>query len=98
MGVRRTWFLGLGVSVHQSTEHEVTANIPSKQRPPRFLSLQVLRERGIGLSRVQLWRMVKVDEFPCPVRLTRQRSAWREAEIDHWMATRPLAVCGTEAA
>jgi prophage regulatory protein len=79
-------------------EHEVTANIPSKQRPPRFLSVPDLRERGIDLSRVQLWRMIKAGEFPRPVRLTKQRSAWRETEIDQWMATRPLAVCKTEAA
>jgi len=69
-----------------------------KQRPQRFLSAKDLMERGINYSRVQLWRLIKSGEFPRPVQLSRQRSAWREADIDEWMATRPPAVGKSEAA
>jgi len=76
----------------------MTATIPSKPRPQRFLSAKDLIERGIPYSRVQLWRLIKAGEFPRPVQLSKQRSAWREADIDDWMAARPLAIGKSEAA
>jgi prophage regulatory protein len=69
-----------------------------KPRPQRFLSSKDLMERGINYSRVQLWRLIRAGEFPRPVQLSKQRSAWREADIDEWMAARPLAVGKSEAA
>jgi prophage regulatory protein len=69
-----------------------------KRRPPRFLSAEDLKERGIPFSRVQLWRLMKAGKFPRPVQISEQRNAWREEDIDHWMATRPRAVGKSEAA
>jgi prophage regulatory protein len=76
----------------------MTAATSSKQRPQRFLSVKDLMERGINYSRVQLWRLIKAGEFPRPVQLSKQRSAWRESDIDDWMAARPLALGKSEAA
>ncbi len=91
-----------GVSdVALNAAHDATPDSSSrviKPRPQRFLSAEDLRDRGINYSRVQLWRLIKTGEFPRPVQLSRQRSAWREADIDEWMATRPLAVGKSEAA
>jgi prophage regulatory protein len=57
----------------------------------KLLSYDDLRERGIGLSKVQLWRNESVGKFRKRVTLSRQRVAWLEAEIDAWLQMRITA-------
>jgi prophage regulatory protein len=45
--------------------------------------------KGIGYSRDHLRRKVKAGEFPAPVALSDRRIAWRESEVDAWLASRP---------
>jgi prophage regulatory protein len=44
--------------------------------------------KGIGYSKVQLWRLEKLGNFPKRVPLGRGRHGWAEHEIDAWIAAR----------
>ena len=46
-------------------------------------------EKGIDYCRDHLRRKVKAHEFPEPVALSDRRIAWREDEVDEWLASRP---------
>jgi predicted DNA-binding transcriptional regulator AlpA len=46
-------------------------------------------EKGIDYCRDHLRRKVKAGEFPKPVALSDRRIAWREEEVDEWLASRP---------
>jgi prophage regulatory protein len=39
-----------------------------------------------GLSRVTIWRYVKENKFPKPVKISPTRTAWVPSEIDQWVA------------
>jgi prophage regulatory protein len=56
----------------------------------RLLGYTDLKAKGIPYCRSQLWRLVKAEEFPRPVKIgaNRTRNAWIEAEVDNWMADR----------
>ena len=47
--------------------------------------LKSLRDRGIKYSRPHLWRMWNAGQFPRPVKVSPQRNAWLEADIDAWI-------------
>ena len=49
-------------------------------------------EKGINYCRDHLRRKVKAGEFPEPVALSDRRIAWREDEIEAWLASRPRRV------
>jgi prophage regulatory protein len=44
--------------------------------------------KGIGYSKVQLWRLEKIGKFPKRVALGASRYGWAEHEIDSWIAAR----------
>jgi prophage regulatory protein len=54
--------------------------------------------KGIGYSKVQLWRLEKRDQFPKRVPLGAGRHGWAEHEIDEWIAGRIKARDGQNAA
>lgn len=55
----------------------------------KFLAYDDLRPaKGIGYSKVQLWRLEKRNEFPKRVPYGRGRHGWVEQEIDAWMTER----------
>lgn len=41
-------------------------------------------------TRVYLWRKVKGGSFPAPVQVSENRIAWRRAEVEAWIASRPI--------
>lgn len=45
--------------------------------------------KGINYSRDHLRRKVRAGEFPKPIALSDRRIAWREDEVDEWLASRP---------
>ncbi|MBT3923558.1 MAG: AlpA family phage regulatory protein [Nitrospina sp.] len=49
-----------------------------------------------GLSRVTLWRLEKIGQFPARVNLTEARVGWPENEIDEWIESRPRGICNRE--
>ncbi len=42
----------------------------------------------VGICRSQAHLLVQKGEFPAPVKLGERASAWIEAEIDEWIASR----------
>lgn len=45
-----------------------------------------------SLSRTTIWRRIKSDKFPTPLRLSDQCVRWRSDEIDRWIADLQPAV------
>jgi prophage regulatory protein len=54
---------------------------------PRFERLpEVLRRVGVGRS--TLYRWIEAGQFPGPVRLGPNTSAWLASDVDRWIAKR----------
>jgi len=53
----------------------------------RFISYDEVHERT-GLSRTTIWRLEKIKDFPQSVRISPGRRAWRESDLDRWIASR----------
>lgn len=45
----------------------------------------------IPLSAASIWRMVKAGEFPAPVKLGPNSTAWRLSDVEAWAASRTTA-------
>jgi prophage regulatory protein len=43
----------------------------------------------IGRSRAQVWRDIRAAKFPAPIELGPNSVAWRQSELDAWIASRP---------
>ena len=53
----------------------------------RFISYHEVHRRT-GLSRTTIWRLEKIKDFPQSVRISPGRRAWRESDLDKWIASR----------
>ena len=62
-------------------------------RSSRLLRLQVVVAR-VGLSATTIWRQRRRGQFPDPVRISPGCVAWREADIESWIASRLEASVG----
>jgi prophage regulatory protein len=56
---------------------------------PALLRIGAVAGR-LGLSRSQVWRMVKEGRFPKPRRVSTRAVAWLEPEVTAWIAGRPV--------
>ena len=68
-----------------------TASAEQPEAKPRhrlLLSPDDLRDLGIRFSRAQLWKKVKRGEFPPPIKLSTNRSAWVADEVQAWICAR----------
>jgi predicted DNA-binding transcriptional regulator AlpA len=54
---------------------------------PRLISFREVAQR-VGLSRSSVWRMERTGQFPTRRRLSVNRVAWWESEIDEWLRGR----------
>jgi prophage regulatory protein len=57
-----------------------------------LITFDQLRDRGVPYSRDHLRRLTKAGKFPAPFQLSVGRIAWREADVDQWIESRPQ--CG----
>ena len=55
-------------------------------------------ERITRLSRSAIYAAMDAGEFPRPVRIGRRAVAWRLADIEAWLASRPTALPGGDQA
>ena len=46
-------------------------------------------ERRIGVTRSSLYRLMRSDDFPLPVKIGPRTNRWLPSEIDAWIETRP---------
>jgi prophage regulatory protein len=63
----------------------------------RFLRLPAVQSRT-GYSASTIWRQVKTGDFPKPVSIGPNATAWIEKEVDDWMQSRISASRGQQAA
>ena len=56
----------------------------------RLLRRREVQER-VCLSTSHIYSQMAIGRFPRPVRIGAKAVAWRAAEIDEWIASRPLA-------
>jgi prophage regulatory protein len=75
-----------GVDEHDERRKIRPLRVPAL--PPILVSFEGLGQCGIGYSRKHLIDMVKRNEFPRPVRLSKNRIAWRWPDIQEWASTR----------
>lgn len=55
----------------------------------RLLTMAQLRpDKGIPYSRPHLYRLINDGKFPAPIRLSDNRIAFLETEIDAWLEAR----------
>ena len=51
---------------------------------------RALREPAVceacGLSKSQLWRLIKRGDFPKPTKISERANAWDSRQIDAWLA------------
>lgn len=65
----------------------VDTEVPNKKRERMIRAPELLG--WVGMSRTTIFRLVKAGSFPSPVRLHGTSIAWRESDVDKWIATRP---------
>lgn len=54
---------------------------------PRLLSAEEV-SAAVGYSRVHIYRLMKVGEFPQRVQIGRNRVGWLESEVRDWLEER----------
>ena len=70
---------------HQPRNPKETREMPEKHhRRPAV-------EELTGLSRSSIYELMELDLFPRPIRIGRRAVAWRESDIEAWLASRPIA-------
>lgn len=57
--------------------------------PTKLLRFPAVRDR-VGLSHSTLWRLRRSGEFPMPIRISPGAVAWRESDIEEWIASRAV--------
>lgn len=56
----------------------------------KILRLVAIQEK-LGISKATIYRWMKSEGFPAPLRLGPRAVGWTEASIDEWLASRPCA-------
>lgn len=59
--------------------------------PSVLISYESLRDKGITLSKCQLWRLERDGKFPKRVAISEARHAWVISEIDDWIQAKIAA-------
>jgi prophage regulatory protein len=66
------------------------AATPQTTQKTILLKRRQVLER-LGVSHVTIWRLQRLGQFPPPIRISPGRVAWREADIEQWIADRARA-------
>ncbi|WP_343733524.1 AlpA family phage regulatory protein [Acidovorax sp.] len=80
--------------MHSSTDIRDAKDIAAQPLRPyrdRLLRLADVKHMT-GLGRSSIYAGIQAKSFPAAVNLTAHAVAWRESDIDAWIATRPAAV------
>jgi predicted DNA-binding transcriptional regulator AlpA len=57
----------------------------------KFVPFENLREFGITVSKVSIWRWERAGQFPKRVQVSPGRHAWVESEVRQWVSDRIAA-------
>ena len=61
---------------------------PNQAELDRLLKLSEVRTI-VPYSNASIYRMIADGDFPAPLKLGKNRSAWRLSDIRHWIDSRP---------
>jgi len=64
-----------------------TQDVSTTTTPTRLLRKPTVIDR-VALSDTTIWRRVKDGTFPAPVKISVGAIAWRESDIEAWIASR----------
>jgi prophage regulatory protein len=84
--------------MYSSTDIQHVKDTPAQELPPtrnRLLRLADVKHMT-GLGRSTIYAAIRAKSFPAAVNLTAHAVAWRESEIDAWIAARPAAALPAE--
>ena len=56
-----------------------------------LIRMSDMKAHGVPFSRATIYRLINAGEFPPPVKLGKNTSAWLFSEIDAWLKTRIAA-------
>lgn len=78
-------------STHGATKkpHDDGVSV-TQTRPGKLIRLPLVEDRT-GLGKSSIYAGVKARTFPAPVRLSARAVAWRETDVDQWIAGRTTA-------
>ena len=76
---------------HGATQkpHDGSVSV-TQARPGKLIRLPLVEDRT-GLGKSSIYAGVKARTFPAPVRLSARAVAWREGDVDQWIAERTTA-------
>lgn len=82
--MRRVSLDGMKTTAIASTtiNNRIDAGLPTK-----LLRKPAVLER-VPWSDTTLWRQVKAGNFPAPIKISANAVAWREADVEQWIADR----------
>ena len=60
-----------------------------------IIRMPAVRE-ATGISRTTIWRLVKQNQFPAPLKLSERTVGWRRVDVEKWIAERPVAGANIE--
>jgi len=63
------------------TQSISSANTPQALRMPRVV-------QKTGLSRAHIYKLIKIQRFPSPYKLSERVSVWNEAEVSAWLTAK----------
>ncbi len=52
-----------------------------------FIRLPEVRQR-VGMSKSQIYKLIKASEFPKPVKVSERISCWVAVEIEEWVSNK----------
>lgn len=58
-----------------------------------YVRLTQLLASGVPFSPATLWRKVKAQTFPAPVKLSAGITAWKVEDVRAWMENQPIQFC-----
>ena len=62
-----------------------------KTSPPDRLLRRSEVEECCGLSRTTIYRLMRLGQFPIPIKISPRAVRWPQREIENWIAARPRA-------
>ena len=80
----------------QAVQFLHSAPTTAKPEPERLLSLPEVErllslpevEQQTGLKKTKIYGLIRLGEFPPPIRLTRRASRWPASQVQGWIADR----------
>ena len=64
------------------------SNIQETPKPTAFYRLPKVREIAGGVSPSTIWGWVKTGQFPKPIKLSANTTAWPAADVEAWALAR----------